>query len=463
VKPAIFLLILTRFALAGEAPPTSDHTAAETAGAPVPGDESGRTDEVDSDGVGRVIGRGVLFVPKLVVETIWFPFHGTFWLFDRYHLSHLYYQVFFNENRTIGIVPTLVYQSGFGASAGARFVANNVLGEHERMGIQATTGQITGEPYREGALVDLHSGNRFGKVFELELSGNFDRRPAEPFYGIGNNDETAPPAMPVDPRTDSTSVSVNHRYQEARAAAVGHIHVNRELRISFTGALTELKFAPSATGIPIAEVYDLAELPGFEGGVQHAYGELEVRWDTRRRTIEWEPPRMFSGGSLVVAFAGRVDRLDGGADFWRYGLELQHFFRLARGPRVLITRFRAEGVSGSRAEVPFTELPQLGGGDFLRGYTYERFRDRAAVFGSLQYEWDLSHFTAAFLFTDFGRVFDTLDDLTVRGLRVGYGLGIDIRGESGFLASATIASSIDGGLFFGLSFNPVTDAQQRWR
>lgn len=463
MKPAIFLLILGRFAAAGNVPPTSDHTAAETVGAPVPGDESGRIDEVDSDGLGRVIGRGVLFVPKLVVETIWFPFHGTFWLFDRYHLSHLYYQIFYNENRTLGIVPTLVYQSGFGASAGARFIANDVLGEHERFGIQATTGKITDEPYRESALVDVHSGERFGNVFELGLSGNFDRRPAEPFYGIGNNDETAPPAMPVDPRTDSTSVSVNHRYQEARAALVGNIHVNRELRVSFTGSVTELKFAPSATGIPIRDVYDLAKLPGFESGVQHAYGELEVRWDSRHRANEWEPPRMFSGGSLVAAFAGRVDRLDGGVDFWRYGLELQHFFRLARGPRVLITRFRAESVTGSRSEVPFTELPKLGGGDFLRGYTYERFRDRAAVFGSLQYEWDLSHFASAFLFTDLGRVFDTLDDLTVRGMRVGYGIGLDVRGSSDFLFSASIASSIDGGLFFGLAFNPVVDAQQRWR
>jgi outer membrane protein assembly factor BamA len=113
--------------------------------------------------------------------------------------------------------------------------------------------------------------------------------------------------------------------------------------------------------------------------------------------------------------------------------------------------------------VAFTELPVLGGGEFLRGYTYERFRDRAAVFGSLQYEWDLSHFTAAYLFTDIGRVFDTLDDLTVRGLRVGYGIGLDIRGESGFLFSASVASSIDGGLFFSLAFNPVVDALQRWR
>jgi len=57
----------------------------------------------------------------------------------------------------------------------------------------------------------------------------------------------------------------------------------------------------------------------------------------------------------------------GAADFWRYGIELQHNWRLARGPRVLTVRLRGTGVTGERDEVPFTELPALGGGSVLRG------------------------------------------------------------------------------------------------
>jgi hypothetical protein len=169
----------------------------------VPGEESGRVDAQDDDHVGRDLARVVLF------ETIWLPFHGIFYAFDRYHLSQLYYDVFFNENRTIGVVPTLVYQSGFGLSIGARFVATNVLGDGERVGIQATTGTVTGETYREGALIDLHSGHRFGHVLELGLTASFDRRPAEPFYGIGNNNDSPPPAMPA--RRTCTSRTTRRR------------------------------------------------------------------------------------------------------------------------------------------------------------------------------------------------------------------------------------------------------------
>ena len=42
----------------------------------------------------------------------------------------------------------------------------------------------------------------------------------------------------------------------------------------------------------------------------------------------------------------------------------------------------SEGVTGGLDQVPFTELPMLGG-DFMRGYAFERFRDRVAAFGSL--------------------------------------------------------------------------------
>lgn len=79
-------------------------------------------------------------------------------------------------------------------------------------------------------------------------------------------------------------------------------------------------------------------------------------------------------------------------------------------------------MSGTRDQVPFTELPMLGGSSFLRGYPFERFRDRAAGFGSVQYQWDVSHILDAYLFADAGRVFPSIANVTLHGLRVGYGI-----------------------------------------
>ena len=215
--------------------------------------------------------------------------------------------------------------------------------------------------------------------------------------------------------------------------------------------------------MPIDEIYDPMDLVGFDRDVRHAYGELDLRWDTRRRASRWEPSTVRAAGSLVDAFAGRVAGWDGSADYWRYGLELQHDLRLAKGPRFLSTRVRVEGVTGARDQVAFAELPTLGGGDFLRGYPFERFRDRVAAFGSLQYQWDLSHWVDAYLFTDVGRVFPSLDDLSLHQLRAGYGIGVEIHNDHSFLLEGDLATSIDGGIFLSVAFNPILDARTSWR
>jgi hypothetical protein len=330
--------------------------------------------------------------------------------------------------------------------------------------VQATTGIVSGDTYREGAVVETHSGDYLGTHLELGFIADFDRRPADPFYGLGNGNQThVPPAAPIDPRVDDTAFEVYNRYREARVG--GRIDVKPTLtsHLELNGALTQIDYDQSTTGTRLSEVYVPADIPGFLSGVRHAYGEVVLIWDTRRNATPWEPLQEYTRGGLIAAYAGRVHRLDAGVDYWRYGGELQRFFRLGRGPRALLVRARAAGVSGPPDIVPFTELPTLGGGDFLRGYSFDRFRDRAAASGTIQYEWDISHFVGAYLFTDIGRVYNSFAQLTVDDLRVGYGVGLEIHGDTGFLMTASIASSIDGGIFTTLAFNQAIDGETRWR
>jgi hypothetical protein len=443
--------------------PGRELTATDVRTAPLPGQEGGQLQPDPGDSALRAIGRGILFLPKLAVEVVLSPVRGAIWAEDRYRLEDAYHRVFYNADQTIGLFPTATYTSGFGLSAGAGFVDTQLFGKHESLTLEATTGAITGDTYRVGALGSLRSGERLSRWLQLGIDAGFVRRPAEPFYGIGNGDVVAPTGSPIDPRSDATSVETYHRYQEARVAVVGDARVLNSLQVLGTGALTSLGFARSTTGEPIDEVFAPQDLVGFTTGVRHAYGELELRWDTRGRATPWEPRDVHSVGSLVDAYAGRVHRLDGGPDFWRYGAELQHNWRLARGPRVVTVRFHGAGVTGQRDEVPFTELPALGGGSFLRGYPFERFRDRIAAFGTVQYQWDLSSLLDAYLFTDAGRVFPSLDELTVRGMRVGYGIGLELHGPGGFLLEGSLASSSDGGVFLSVSLNPVLDQKERWR
>jgi hypothetical protein len=451
--------------LASAEPAAEQHTAASVAGDRRPGDESGRTDPPDpGDSAWREVARGALFVPKLALELVLSPVRGLVWADDRYDLTEVYYRTFFNADRTIGVFPTATYDSGFGVSAGARLEDRNLFGAHESLALQATTGALSGETYRAGLLASLHTGDRLSRWLHLGLDANLDRRPSDPFYGIGNGDVAMRPASPIDPRVEAAAVETEHRYQEERIALSADVHPAGHLQALARSELTQLRFAPSTEGPPIDEVYDPAGLVGFQTGVRHLDSELEVRWDSRRSVSLWEPHDVRTAGSLAAAFVGRVDGLDGAASFWRYGVELQHDWEIAKGPRVLAVRFHGEGVTGSLDQVPFTELPALGGGAFLRGYAFERFRDRVAAFGSLQYAWGISHLVDAYLFSDAGRVFSSLDDLTAHDMRLGYGVGLELHDDQGaFRAEASLASSIDGGVFLTLSFNPAFDARPRWR
>jgi hypothetical protein len=450
-------------------PPTGpDKTAADVANAPLPGDEHGRTDPVDGgDSVPRVIGRDLLFLPKLVMEGALTPIRTSVWAMEKYKLTDRYYDLFFNDARTIGLYPTVAYEAGYGVSGiigGARFVDRDLFGEHEHLALQAAAG--TGY-FRQLYSVGLRSGDRFGKRFSLELDAGYEKRPRDPFYGIGNaNLGTPPENMQIDPINTPVAVQTRYAQDRARVALSSDTRAVSNLHVRVNGALSRLTFAPSEFGIPIDQTFDTTQLGGFDNGITYGYGELELRWDGRTAVSELEGKGMTSIGSLASAFGGRMHNLGGameGADFWRYGVDYQHFIRLAAGPRVLALRFHGEGVTGGYSDVPFAELPTLGGPVYLRGYDLDRFRDRVAAFGTAEYQWDLSAWFNASLFVDAGRVYGNLDELTLSHMRLGYGGSISMHTDSSFVMEASIASSIDGGIFFNLAFNPVFDLSERVR
>jgi len=432
------------------APPTDEPTAADVAGAPRPGEESGRLDEIDpGDSTGRKLARGVLFVPRAALEIVFAPVRGLVWAFDRYDLMERYYDIFFNDARTFGVTPIVRAQTGFGVTLGAKLVHRDLFGEGERLTLAGASGG------QYDSLIDgaLRSGRRFGRLY-LDVGGELDRRSKERFYGIGNGDEVDAAAMPIDPLTDPTAVETRYEQQLIRATAGADLELVGDLHARAAASIADVELGRSEQGMPIDEVYMPASLVGFEG-YQLAYGELEVRWDSRRAASYLEPTRIMSSGVFAAAFLGRTHAFDGFEGYWRYGGDLQGFWRIAPGPRVLAGRLRAEGVTGQRDEVPLNELPQLGGRTYLRGYPTERFRDRLAVVGSVDYEWDLARFFTAGLFVDAGRVYEAPDELTLDDLRVGYGVSLQIHTGHMYLMRFNVATSIDGGVFFDFAFDSL--------
>jgi hypothetical protein len=461
----LLIVIASQPGAARGEPPTPDVASApqpspDVANAPLPAAESGQTWNEESEphpsGL-RKVARAVLSVPKAVLWVLFLPARGLVWLYDRYDLEAHYYAIFFNTARTFGIHPYVEYATGTGLMFGAQLTSTDTFGEHERLTVTGTYGGT----YQARADAWLNSGKRLDPLL-LTVGGNFVRYAALPFYGVGNANLSPRPPFLIDPLIDDTAVQTYYRYQELRAALTADWRVFDHLHLIGHGAVTNLKTSPSTTSPSIQTVYNPATLVGFDSSFSHLYGQLELRWD-RRGIAEprWEMLH-YTSGWLVSGFVGGVDGWDQAHNFGHYGVDLQAFIHLGLGPRVLWLRFLGEGVTDNLDEIPYFELPYLGG-DFLRGYDFARFRDRVSGLGTAQYFWDMARGMDAFLFVDVGRVYGSIDQVTLHDLRAGFGGGIQMYTAGDFLFAASVASSIDGGLFFTVTLAPYWDRRPRWR
>jgi hypothetical protein len=422
--------------------PAAGPTAADVSDAPLPGDESGRIDTRAEDSFLRDVGQAVLIPPRIVLEVALAPVRAGFYVYERYQLSERFKLLFFDDSNTYGMYPTVIVDASYGLTLGARAVHRNLFGAHERLSFLGAGG---GE-FRELGKLTLRSGDRFGPRTHLDVGADYEQRPRDAFYGIGNA---------VDP------IKARHRQRIMRARTTLDVQAVSHLHVRPAGVLTDIEYDRASGDVPIDELYMPSTLTGFTTGIRNVYGEVELRWDSRR-LASYDSHALYERGWLLGGFAGRVHQLgDMGDDYWRYGGELQAFLPLGRGPRVLMTRLRAEAVTGAIDDVAFTQLPQVGGKAIMRGYARERFRDRLAIVSTGEYSWDLSRWLAASVFVDVGRVYGGWRELHYEDLRLGYGVSLQMHMSRRFLSGISIASSVDGGVFVDFSFDPVFDIDPR--
>jgi hypothetical protein len=435
---------------ANQPPVKHELTAADVAGAPQPGDESGRIDVEDRDSTARRALRGVLYVPKVLTEAVLAPFQLPVWAYDRYHLKELYYRTFYNEDRTVGLIPIATYETDFGFSIGAKFIDSDLVGKQELLWASAQFGGA----YHYSFQGYVDSGNRLGDHLVLSLYGQWERRPRDLFYGIGNHGETPEPPVPVDPYTTDVTVKTRFRQRIERGVATIDWRMLDDLHLVSSNEVADRHFEPSTyDNGEIAEVFNTSTLVGWPS-TDYFYTELALRYDTRGPYNMFEPGAFYSLGTLAEGWGGYVDQFHDQPHFWRYGVNLQHFIRLDESPRVVMLRFRGEGVSAGLSDVPFDLLPRLGGPRDLRGYSPDRFRDRIAAVGTVEYAWDLSYYVAAALFADVGRVYPSFDDITYRNMRAGFGISFRFYGQNDFWLDTSLATSVDGGVQVTASFDP---------
>lgn len=443
------------------APPYQQHPpASEFRGAPRPDDAL----HLERDGRGSA--RHLLWIPRVALYPVkwatWLvfaPLRGALYANDRYQLKERFYLWFFNDERTFGIYPLAFFETDFGLNAGGRVVHKDLFGAGERVTLRASYGGRYEQIYR----ASMHTGDRLGALrFELEL--DYEIEPHSRFFGIGNLDELAndDPAVVASSPPTALATRTAFRQDIVRAALVTRYRLAPHLHLELTTGYAHRRFGdPSGgRGADIDDVYDTEALIGWRTGVDAAVAELGLVYDSRRSAhrFVWA----HGVGWRVDGFASYRRGLgDDDSSYLRYGLDAQRFFDLYGGDRVLVLRAYTEGVSASLDEVPFVELPRLGGPLLLRGYSRDRFRDRALALGTAEYQYSLSRHVWAFVFVDCGTVFPSYADADLDGLRLGYGVGLQKHEREKFQLRIHAASSTDGGLFLALSFDPVFEVGPR--
>jgi hypothetical protein len=439
----LFIALAARVAAADPAPPA------------VPPDQVSGVAVDDDDGSAlRDVGRVVLYPVRLGTEITMAPLRGGAWLLERYQLRERVQHWFVSDDGSFGIYPTAFVETGLGLNAGAHAFDNDLFGHNEHLALAAGFG---GE-YKQRYDAAFNTGTLAGATrFGVRVSYRaWDR---SNFFGIGNADQSAPmPGLqPVDE-------AVHTRF----AQAITHVELTSSTRIvgplsvDVVGAYTHRRFSTDAQldgYAPILSVYDPMSLVGFTHGADNFYGELALAIDSRTVANRYISQASPSSGWYGRAGAGFTQGVEGDPSHYvRYTADLRRYIDLFNGDRVLVVRGYLEGVTAADDAIPFTDLPRLGGTELLRGFAHDRFRDRVAAVGSLEYDFPLQSWVGAYTFVDAGRVAHDVSGLDPNALHVGWGGGLEFHTHSAVLFRVQAAHSTDG-TFLRFALDPTYDTR----
>jgi hypothetical protein len=398
------------------------------------------------------VPRVVLFLPKWGLWLVTSPVRGGLYAFERYGVGPKLRRLF-SGNGPISVFPSVARESGHGLTYGiggglSRYVRGNFL---------------FGGEVRQLYDLRLKTHRLLGDDLEVELGGQIQLLDESQFFGIGNGDlQSAGMLSGIDAQTDSTAVPTRFDQENVRVELAidwRPLPALAALTTHTTAAFIDKEFETTETSglVGVASVYDTSRLVGFDDGARFGYGELRAVYDDRVTTNPFVSESLPATGWKLEGFAGYAHGFERDPSrYLRYGLDVQRHFDLYMGDRILVLRAYLEGVTADLDEIPFTELPRVGGSRLARGYARNRFRDRTATAFSVEYKYPISRYFGAFAFVDAGGVWRELDDFAPGELHPGYGGGVQLHTAELFLTRFLVGAGDDGVTFY-LSFSPSSE------
>ncbi len=224
----------------------------------------------------------------------------------------------------------------------------------------------------------------------ISFYANYLRRPDLPFYGVG-------PLTSSDDRV---------RYRIGQTLAGMRLEgLFADLsRLSFETTLRDVRFSEDANGPAID--FDAARLR-WSNNFPPRYQLLELRGmahvDTR------DPDTEFGSGSGIrlEGFGSfEFDPTNNSRNFLRWGGEAAGFLDLGLAHVIALRVYTEMTERTGTDQIPFTELPALGGLETMRGYLGRRFVGDSTFEATFSYRYPVWSLLDAEVFASLGNAFD---------------------------------------------------------
>jgi hypothetical protein len=434
--------------------PTSQRASRQNDQKPPPADEARGYEEepgTEPEDVALFVPRVVLAVPRYALKFVFFPIQLGLEYVDEHAVIERVKDVLYNDERTAGIVPRLSLDTFFGPTIGAKAFHDDLAGHGEHGSVSFAVGGRYEQAYQIAFRADRYGGSRLW----LESVGRFETEPGLLFQGIGQ-----PPVRESGSSLDPREAAVETRYRQQRLLSLTRLgytvgEPGALTQIGMTGIYNVREFGHKGrgTGPSTEEVYDTSAIVGFDSRVSVFEADANLIVDTRN------VGGATSSGAYLELFGGWVPPL-GQYDFFHHGLEATGYVNLYKQTRVLVLRGVVEGVEGQTKDIPFSELPRLGGPNRLRGYPLDRFRDEKAVVGTIEYHYPIHQYVAGALYTDVGRVAQSYDEMFDEdGWKTGFGAGFIFRSRNDVIFTFDVAYG--EGLQFHFTTDPLRAFSER--
>ena len=410
-------------AAAAESPPPPDVDAGERS--------DGRVDPLPKRRW-RLLPEVLLFPLRALFWGLEWPIRGALRLEDRKHPFRRIVDALTWSGGTRGLRPAFYYSTIYVPEFGVKYFDHSSLGTDTRLDITTTTGGAN-YVYGDLAVEPTRTTGPVGIVFDM----SFDRRGDLLYNGLGNHTYSDAP---------------NGRY------LMNALVTNLALRVRPMHGIT--LFAVATAGLKrfdngdrvggvdgIIYSFNTAAIPGFSHGTTFVRGGAGFDIDTR--DTPWRP----ATGVVVRASFDYTHGIDG--DVATY----ERLFGSVALPINLWARTHVLWLSATTAmtwqndaQVPFSELPTLGGPNDLRGFRFQDFRDYTAFFATAEYRWPIWMWLDGSVFVDYGGVFgQNFADFSATRMQPDVGVGLRLVTSNRFFIRAQLGYGFGEGFNFSIS------------